>query len=312
MATVAENLQTLNEAKSAIKMAIEAKGQDMTDVPFTQYAEKINDIQAGGGGDSVSYTVLDLVKDRGGLTERCFYKARSLTYEMLCDIQSKASLTPAESTTTNAFAFCESLTSIPHIDTSGVSLISYMFDGCSSLKTIPALDLSRASSATYLFRNCVALEEVPELKLDGLVGVTGLFYNCKSLRIIRGIDFRNVTSFNVLVNGCESLVECNCKNIKASLVVGSGESYGHLLTVENLIHLIYELRDTGSSKTLTVGSANLKKLANVYVKTIDMTDEMRAEDDLIDEKLPFEVCESTDEGAMLITDYVNEKNWQIA
>ena len=50
MATISENLQTLNEIKSAIKIAIEEKGQDLTNVPFTQYAEKITAIEGGGGG----------------------------------------------------------------------------------------------------------------------------------------------------------------------------------------------------------------------------------------------------------------------
>ena len=52
MATISENLQTLQTTKASIKTAIENKGQDLTDVPFTQYASKIDAIQTGGGGGS--------------------------------------------------------------------------------------------------------------------------------------------------------------------------------------------------------------------------------------------------------------------
>lgn len=107
------------------------------------------------------------------------------------------------------------------------------------------------------------------------------------------------------------LTEIWIRNIKASLPIGSNY-YTNTLTIESIIHIIYELRDTGSVKTLTVGSNILSRLADVYVKTIDVTDEMRAEDDLVDEKMPFVVCESTDEGATLITEYVLFKNWKIA
>ena len=64
---------------------------------------------------------------------------------------------------------------------------------------------------------------------------------------------------------------------------------------------------------MTFGTANTAKLENVYVKLIDITDDMRAEDEYIDNKAPFEVCESTDEGAMLVTEYVTTvKNWKLA
>ena len=138
-----------------------------------------------------------------------------------------------------------------------------------------------------------------------------MFNGCSSLTTVPEFDTSRVTSMTGMFNGCSSLSGCWIRNIKAALQVGSSDSYGHLLTVDSLIHLIKELRDTGSSKTLTVGSINLNKLANIYVKTVDVTDEMRAEDDLIDEKLPFVVCESTDEGATLITEYVILKNWQV-
>lgn len=52
-----------------------------------------------------------------------------------------------------------------------------------------------------------------------------------------------------------------------------------------------------------MGTANKAKIADTYVKLL--------EDDGTG-KHPFEVCESTDEGAMTIEDYCTAKNWQIA
>ena len=52
MSTIAENLLSLQQVKTDIKTAIEGKGQDLTNVPFTEYAEKINLI----GGADVSGT----------------------------------------------------------------------------------------------------------------------------------------------------------------------------------------------------------------------------------------------------------------
>ena len=52
MSTIAENLLALQQVKTNIKTAIESKGQDLTNIPFTEYAEKINLI----GGADVSET----------------------------------------------------------------------------------------------------------------------------------------------------------------------------------------------------------------------------------------------------------------
>jgi len=135
---------------------------------------------------------------------------------------------------------------------------------------------------------------------------------CEALVNVPSYDLRSATTLSDMFRNCVALTECRIKNIGAKLQVGSGSTYGHLLTVESLVHMIGELRTKTSSTTFTIGTTNLEKLANVYVRTIEITDEMRAEDDLIDEKLPFEVCESTDEGATLITDYVGFKNWELA
>lgn len=72
MATINENLQALNEIKQNIKTAIENKGQNLTDVPFSQYAEKISAIETGDTSGESYYDVFwDLYQNNG---KRANYK----------------------------------------------------------------------------------------------------------------------------------------------------------------------------------------------------------------------------------------------
>jgi surface protein len=189
-----------------------------------------------------------------------------------------------------------------------------MFDRCTGLATVPLFDTSKVTSMNKMFYYCKSLTSVPLFDTSNVTSMESAFYECDALTTVPELDMRKVTGSNGFYQTfykCTSLTDIRIKNISHNLQVASGTSYGHLLTVDSLVHLIYELRQQSSSRTLTIGAANLEKLANVYVKLIDITDEMRAEDDLIDEKLPFEVCESTDEGAQLITTYVSAKNWAL-
>ena len=210
------------------------------------------------------------------------------------------------------FYGCSSLTTIPQLDTSSVTFMNSMFSNCSSLTTIPQLDTRSATFMNSMFSKCSSLTTIPQLDTSSATDIAGMFIGCSSLTTIPQLDTSSVTDMNQMFSGCTNLTNCYLRNIKSSLVVGSGTTYGHLLTVESLLYMIKELVNTGSSKTLTMGTANTAKLSSTYVKLINITDEMRAEDDLIDSKLPFEVCESTEEGALaILTDYVALKNWSI-
>lgn len=301
MATINENLQTLNEAKLAIKTAIENKGVDLTDVPFTEYAEKINDV----------YSVTKLLNTKVNKSGASIFNSfTDLTDEDLKSIFSGVT-TFAPSEISYMFFKCGKITEIPQFDASNVIYAQNTFEGCSSVKSFPWFDFSKAIYTGSMFRDCKSIETIPLYDFSNVGSAAYMFYNCENLKIVPALDFRNVPNLHSVFQWCP-LTEVWVRNIKSSIQVASGSTWGHLLTLESLIHLIKELRDTGSLKTLTVGNVNLEKLANVYVRTIEVTDEMRAEDDLIDEKLPFEICESTDEGAMLISDYVALKNWSIA
>ena len=179
------------------------------------------------------------------------------------------------------------------------------------VKKVPCFDISKTTTLSSLFRCAVLLLDAPILDTKHIENFQLVFNQCSSIAIIPQWDVRNGTNFTSAFNACHWLSQIWFKNIKANIQVASGDTWGSKLTPDSLIHLIRELRDTGSTLTLTIGNVNIAKLANTYVRIIEITDEMRAEDDLIDEKLPFEVCESTDEGAMLIDEYVWLKNWQI-
>lgn len=183
-----------------------------------------------------------------------------------------------------------------------------------NLLTYAPLKTENVINFSSMFKDCRAIKEIDVYNTSSGQNFGSTFYDCSTLETIKNLDLINATSVSTIFRNCTNLKNLYIKNIKISLGIGAGTSYGHLLTLESLLNAIKELWDNTagtSTLTLTVGSANLSKLANVYVKLIDITDEMRAEDPYIDNKKPFVVCGSADEGAMLITEYVTSKNWQI-
>lgn len=211
-----------------------------------------------------------------------------------------------------AFQYCSKLYDIK-IGSGVKSMQSRIFSNCSALRSITIPD-NVTHIGSGMFSACDKLINItmPTYYMSDTRDISYMFSSCSSLVTAPQIDMRDITTAGNMFNNCSKLTNLSLKNIKVNLQIGSGTKYGHLLTLDSLLGVIRELIDTGSSKTLTVGTANLEKLANVYVKTITITDEMRAADEFIDSKLPFEVCESTDEGATLISDYVLTKNWNLA
>ena len=129
--------------------------------------------------------------------------------------------------------------------------------------------------------------------------------SCYKLKKLKTLDLKNGASLDI--GYCINLEELVLLNIKTNLQVGSGSTWGHKLTLESLLGICQECIDTGSSKTLTVGTANLEKLKTIYVKKTNAPEE----DESLP-KIPMVQCESTDSGAMDIATYMALKNWKIA
>ena len=189
--------------------------------------------------------------------------------------------------------------------------MSYMFSENTNNTDFRGLiqysDTENATSMYRAFYNNFNLKYIPPMNTSNVTNFADAFRSDYSIETIALLDCRNASSFFNTFYGCNGLKNLTMLNIKVNLQVGSGSSYGRLLTLESLIGLCQQCVNVNTSRTLTVGTANLEKLANVYVK---LTNEPEEDETL--PKIPMVQCESTDEGAMLISEYMKLKNWTLA
>lgn len=231
------------------------------------------------------------------------------------------------------FNGCSSLTSV-NMATAKPKNCSYMFKNCKKLVSVN-IDLSELTNAEEMFVSCSALESFT-IDTPKVWSVKTMFSTCSNLKSVHmntstcsiftyflqnctslesaSFDVINASSLSSLMQNNYVLTDLLIKNIKKTLKIGSGTSWGHLLTDESLINTAKELWDlTGStSQTLTVSTTSNARFDEIYVKLTTATDEMITEDPNIASKKPCVVCESTDEGAMTLREYVMSKNWALA
>lgn len=233
------------------------------------------------------------------------------------------------------FYGCEKCTNIPTVWRS-LTPSENMFDDCKLLtefhRIIPddgAIYRYSNANASSMFYGCTNLKIVEFSGNRGydtcgtLRDLYFMFYGCTELESVYGLETTQGTlnnDYNIYYDtfkGCKKLKNLELKYIRANLQVGSGDGtgtddYGTLLTVDSLVGLCKEcvkstLNNGAYTLTLTVGSANLDKLASVYVKFTDTTQTTIA----AGEKGEVEVCESTAEGAMTIHEYMALKYWDL-
>jgi len=208
----------------------------------------------------------------------------------------------------NMFYYCQGLQSIDlsSFNTSNVTNMSYMFYNCQGLQSIDlsSFNTSNVTNMNSMFGSCQGLQSIDLSSFDtsNVTDMYNMFYNCQGLQSIdlSSFDTSNVTNMESMFGGLYGL-----KILKAGKA-GTCKQYLDLyysskLTNESVISVANWLYDYsgGSSHTLELNSTTKTNIADQYVKPSNVQG-------------VYEACDSSDEGAILLTTYINNKNWSIA
>lgn len=219
------------------------------------------------------------------------------------------------------FRQCQNLTmlDLSNFYTNSATYMAGMFTECYKLTSLNVSNFKTdtVTNMRTMFSYCSLLPilDLSSFNTSNVTNFSEMFYGCSTLtEIIGTLDLSKAISVNYMFRECSALTSFTLKNIKKSLQIGSGTSYGTLLDDPTIINTAMELWDlTGSTaQTLTVSTATSARLDAIYVKLITATEEMIANDPYITSKKPCEVCQSTDEGAMTLREYIVSKNWTIS
>ena len=312
-----------NEKLTALADAIRTKTGSSDSLTIDQMTSAIENISVGGGEDRLK-KLLDATKsayylfsnfkgnnvddlisynDTENVTNMnsMFYQCSHLTTIPQLDTSNVTSME-------TMFYGCPNLTTIPPLDTSNVTNMNSMFNNCSRLTTISQLDTSNVTSMNYMFYQCSHLTTIPQLDTSNVTSMFNTFYNCTNLTTIPLLDINKVNSTDMMFYNCTNLTNLTLKNVKRNLQIGFSTSWGHLLTLDSLINTCKECINVGSSRTLTIGTANIAKIENIYVRFTN-TDITSIE---TNEKGDIEECDSSAIGSMTLAQYMSLKNWSLA
>lgn len=208
----------------------------------------------------------------------------------------------------SVFYKCSKLTEMPSFNLRNAIDLGWAFGYCSSLIEIPEFDVSSAVDLSRAFAYCSSLKRVVLSNLERATDIVRLFYWCTSLEtvVLSGIS-SFLYSTTDMFEGCENLTNLTIDTINSNLKVGSGESWGTKLTLDSLINICQACVHQSDTNKLTVSDPSWEKLSSVYVRFIDPS----ITEIPVGEKGEVEVCNSTDDRAMTISDYMTLKNWSI-
>ena len=248
--TIADKLTYLSGTKDAIKQAIIAKGVEVTDTDtFRSYANKIEAIQAGGGG-SIAGAPSGITFSNSTFT--------TVPTEIFPYLEAQTDLS-------GIFRSCQSLETVQLFDTSRATTMQGMFDNCTSLTSIPQFNTVNVINLSSMFGNCTSLQTIPQFNTVNVINLSFMFGFCSNLQTIPQLNTSSVNNIDFIFRGCSSLTNLGgFTGLKLDLDLTESP----LLTVDSIMNVITAAADmTSEPKALILHKKVFNKLTEEQIAT---------------------------------------------
>ena len=218
MATIAQNLETLDTAISTMK----------TNLNLSADASLSDVVSAtSGGGGTVDWTEYMNGSISGG------NNASQGTNNGIAKILKKIpiTITPTGTTLAYSFAGAKSLVEAPDINSSNVTTFEGIFYNCTALETIKQYDTSKVTSF-YLALAPTKIKTFPSWDLSKGVNFNSMFSGCT---LLENFPVCNISSATILTNmfaNCTSLTNTSLDNILQTCITAT--SYTGTKTLSTL------------------------------------------------------------------------------
>lgn len=122
---------------------------------------------------------------------------------------------------------------IPHLDTSNVNNMSYMFNNCDNLASLDLSnwDTSKVTNMTYMFANCSNLSSLDLSNWDtsNVNNMSNMFASCSKLTLVdlSGCDTSSVTTMKSMFSSCYKLSSFGAINCSGLTSKNSYPLYGY-------------------------------------------------------------------------------------
>lgn len=228
MATIQDNINRIKQAKADIKEAIIAKGVEMADdVRIDGYAEKIGEIQQGGGGSqfAIDYGEEIYTNNAYSMTaeqedidyynqiqaERAAYAAGTggrSDAEIFADpiFKEKIAWWPKgmKRKDSDVMRFFYRLRELIE-PTMPFRNINYLLADCINLKNVE-IDATTSTRGSYFFNNCYTLEKVIA-NFDNITEATYMYGNCVALKDGEfPLNYPKITTMTATFLNCKHIV----------------------------------------------------------------------------------------------------------